>query len=58
LDKNYEKTFVRFGAGVMLIDGDKIGDYTDKAICCNIEEYASVNPPEIPKKARHEDKEE
>jgi len=47
-----------FGAGLKLIYGDKIGDYVEKAMCWNIEEYASVNPQEIPKDVRHKDYEE
>jgi hypothetical protein len=58
LDKNYEKIFVMFGAGLKLIYGDKIGEYVEKAMSWNIEEYASVNPPAIPKNIRHKDYEE
>ncbi|KAG0640084.1 hypothetical protein HOY80DRAFT_1043022 [Tuber brumale] len=58
LDRNYEKIFVMFGAGLKLIYGKKIGDYVEKAMCWNIEEYASTNPPEIPKDSWHKEYEE
>ena len=58
LDKNYEKIFVMFGAGLKLVYGEKIGNYVEKAMCWNIEEYASVNPPEMPKDSRHKEYEE
>ncbi|PUU81056.1 hypothetical protein B9Z19DRAFT_1063006 [Tuber borchii] len=58
LDKNYQKIFVMFGAGLKLIYGDKIGEYVEKAMGWNIEEYASVNLPVIPKDTRHKDYEE
>ncbi|PUU72978.1 hypothetical protein B9Z19DRAFT_1136207 [Tuber borchii] len=58
LDKNYEKIFIMFGARLKLIYGDKIREYVQKAMSWNIEEYASVNAPAIPKDTWHKDYEE
>ncbi|PUU82582.1 hypothetical protein B9Z19DRAFT_1061686 [Tuber borchii] len=58
LDKNYDKIFVVFGAGLKMIYGDKIGEYVEKTMIWNIEEYASVNPAAIPKDTWHKDYEE
>ncbi|RPA91296.1 hypothetical protein L873DRAFT_1848347 [Choiromyces venosus 120613-1] len=55
LDKNYIKIFVVFGTGLKLIYGDQVGEYIEKAMCWNIEEYNSVNPPEIPKDIQHKE---
>ena len=58
LDGNYEKIFVMFGAGLKLVYGEQIGNYVEKAMCWNIEEYASINPPEMPRDSRHKEYEE
>ncbi|PUU76143.1 hypothetical protein B9Z19DRAFT_1130192 [Tuber borchii] len=58
LDKNYERSFVMFGAGLKFFYREKIGEHGEKAIGWNIKEYASVNPPAIPKDTRHKDHEE
>ncbi|PUU81096.1 hypothetical protein B9Z19DRAFT_1062954 [Tuber borchii] len=55
LNKNYEKIFFMFGAGVKLIYGDKITEYVEKAIVGNIEEYALVKRLAILKDAQYED---
>ena len=55
LDGNYEKIFVIFGAGLKLFYEGQIGNYVEKAMCWNIEEYASINPPEITKHSRHKE---
>jgi len=48
LDENYEKISVIFGGGLKLVYVEQIKDYMEKAMCWNIEEYTSINPPEIP----------
>ncbi|PUU82437.1 hypothetical protein B9Z19DRAFT_1120762 [Tuber borchii] len=35
--------------------GDKIGEYEEKAMSWNIEEYASVKPPALPKDTQYKD---
>jgi len=51
--KTTKRSLLYLVPGLKLIYGDKIGDYVGEAMCWNIEEYASVNPPAIPKDARH-----
>ena len=58
LDGNYEKIFVMFGAGLKLVYREQIGNSVEKAMCWNIEEYTSINPPEMLKDSRHKEYEE
>ncbi|KAG0639473.1 hypothetical protein HOY80DRAFT_1044948 [Tuber brumale] len=58
LDSNYEKIFVIFGAGLKLVYREEIGDYVEKAIYWNIEEYASINLPEMLKYSQPKEFEE
>ncbi|PUU72494.1 hypothetical protein B9Z19DRAFT_1137416 [Tuber borchii] len=55
LDKNNEKIFVMFGAWLKLIYEEKIREYVEKAMSWNMQGYASVNPPTIPKYTWHND---
>jgi len=58
LDKNLKKIFVLFGSGLKLVYGNKVGEYLKEAICWNIEVYAQIQPPTIPRDSRHMEYEE
>jgi len=58
LDKNLKKIFVLFGWGLKWVYGNKVGEYLNEAICWNIEEYAQIQPPTIPRDSRHKEYEE
>jgi hypothetical protein len=53
LDQDLRKIFVLFGSGLKLVYGNKIGRYITDSICWNIEEYAQIIPPALPKDSRH-----
>jgi hypothetical protein len=53
LDTNYRRIFVLFGRGLQLVYGDRIGDHITEATTYNMEEYAMVYPPQIPRDSRH-----
>ncbi|KAH0606182.1 uncharacterized protein H6S33_003843 [Morchella sextelata] len=55
LDKNYTRMFVYFSKGFEMVYGVEIGDWVLKSTTYNIEEYAELQPPDIPgaKDIRH-----
>ncbi|KAH0604221.1 uncharacterized protein H6S33_007252 [Morchella sextelata] len=55
LDKNYTRMFVYFSKGFEMVYGVEIGNWVLKSTTYNIEEYAELQPPDIPgvKDIRH-----
>ncbi|KAI5847275.1 hypothetical protein DFP73DRAFT_593120 [Morchella snyderi] len=53
LDKHYTRMFVYFSRGLDMVYGEKIGKWVLESTTYNIEEYAELQPPDIPKDIRH-----
>ncbi|KAH0606906.1 uncharacterized protein H6S33_002894 [Morchella sextelata] len=55
IDKNYTRMFVYFSKGFEMVYGVEIGNWVLKSTTYNIEEYAELQPPDIPsvKDIRH-----
>jgi hypothetical protein len=55
LDKNYNRMFVYFSKGFEMVYGVEIGNWVLESTTYNIEEYAELQPPDIPgaKDIRH-----